>query len=189
MLVPETLITEESLDEIQRWSVGLAPEARNRITLLLEEIRRLKRLVDRRAPQTHKGRGVSTSSSKADVKQCSFMRTIGGKRFRCAAAAKYGDFCGYHKPRELKQQPKGCSAKSRTGWPCEAIVLRENLCPTHWLKAFGHVYLREGDAFRCQLCRATFDYWAVEGRGRDRTGSIKRIAKCPIKLGNKAMQI
>ena len=62
------------------------------------------------------------------------------------------------------------------------VVLRDGLCPTHWERAFGHAYVRDGQGFRCGLCSETFDYWAVEGRGSERRGSVKRLAKCPVKI-------
>ena len=160
-------ITEELLDQIQAWAVQrLTAEEYRLIFGLIEEMRRLWKRIER---NTERGA------------QCSFTRTIAGRQFRCAALATYGSFCGYHKPKRLKQLPKGCVAKNRAGQACKARVLSDDLCPSHWQKAFGHDYERDGQGFRCALCGATFDYWSVEGKGRDRIGSIKRIARCPLK--------
>lgn len=112
--------------------------------------------------------------------QCQFIREIGGLRFRCPARAKYGNFCGYHRPKELKGQPKGCRATARSGMPCAAVILRDDLCATHWQKAFGHVFIRDGQG--CSLCSQKFSYLALEGRGKVLKGRIKRLAKCPAKL-------
>ena len=175
-------VTEEALTEFQKWAVRCCSfEERQRILILIKEIRRLRKLVDRSAGRADTVTHPHTSN-RDSAKQCQFIREIGGHRFQCAAAAKYGDFCGHHKPRHLKQRPKGCTAIGRTGRRCLAVVMRDELCPSHWLKTFGHVYVRDGEGFRCDLCEQRFDYWAVEGRGRDRRGSIKRLAKCPLKL-------
>lgn len=160
-------VTDELLDEIQNWAtLRLSAEEYQAIFGLIEELRRLRKRVTRNADAGE---------------QCEFMRTIAGHQFRCAARAKYGKFCGFHKPRKLKQRPKGCIAKNRAGVACKGVVLRDALCPTHWQKILGHDYARNGQGFRCSLCGETFDYWAVEGKGRDRTGSIKRVARCPMK--------
>ena len=175
-------VSEEALNEVQEWAVRrFSLEECHRILVLIKEIRRLRKLVDRSASPTDTVTRPRTSN-RDSAKQCQFIREIGGHRFQCAAAAKYGEFCGHHKQRHLKQRPKGCTAIGRTGRRCLAVVMRDELCPSHWLKTFGHVYVRDGEGFRCDLCEQRFDYWAVEGRGRDRKGSIKRLAKCPLKL-------
>lgn len=160
-------ITEELLDQIQSWAVRrFTAEEHEVFVHLVQELRRLQKRV---AAKVQKG------------EQCAFIRTIGGHQFRCAALAKHGSFCGYHKPKARKQRTKGCLAKNRAGVACKAFVLRDDLCPTHWQKEFGHDYQRDGKGFRCRLCGAVFDYWAVEGKGRDRIGSIKRVERCPAK--------
>lgn len=175
-------VTDEALNEFQEWAVRrFSLEDCRRILILINEIRRLRKLGDRSASRTGSLAPPHTSN-RDSTKQCQFIREIGGHRFQCAAAAKYGDFCGHHRPRRLKQRPKGCTAIARSGKRCLAVVMRDDLCPSHWLKTFGHVYVRDGEGFRCDLCEQRFDYWAVEGRGRDRKGSIKRLAKCPVKL-------
>ena len=129
--------------------------------------------------------GVTLSpegAQEAGMEQCQFIREIGGVRFRCLARARYGDFCGRHKRKELKGQPKGCRATARSGAPCRAVISRDDLCAIHWQKAFGHVFIRDGQAFRCSLCGWEFSYLAVEGRGKVLKGSITRLAKCPVKL-------
>lgn len=161
------LVTDELLDEVQNWATHrLGAEEYHLIFGLIEELRRLRK----RAAQN-----IETSA------QCEFMRAIAGHQFRCAARAKYGRFCGFHKPRKSKQRSKGCVAKNRAGVACKGVVLRDDLCPTHWQKAFGHDYQRSGQGFRCGLCGEMFDYWTVEGKGRDRIGSIKRVAICAVK--------
>jgi hypothetical protein len=161
-------VTDEFLDQLETWAIRrLTAEEFQEIALLIREMRRLRKRIEGNA---------------ARPAQCEFTRRIAGHHFRCAAAARYGRFCGYHKPRQSKQRSKGCIAKNRDGAPCKAIVLSDELCPTHWQKVFGHDYKREGKGFRCALCDATFDYWTVEGKGRDRTGSIKRVARCPAKV-------
>jgi hypothetical protein len=160
-------ITDELLDQMQAWATHrLTADEYRQIFGLIAEIRRLKKRIDR---------------STERREQCAFTRTIGGQQFRCTATAKYGSFCGHHKPKTLRQRPKGCIARNRTGVACKAVVLSDDLCPTHWQRVFGHDYKRDGTGFRCSLCGAPFDYWLVEGKGRDRTGSIKRVARCPMK--------
>jgi len=176
-------VTDTFLDEAQAWAAqSLTPEGYRLFTILIDEIHRLRRHVD--------GFQLKRSSQDVDpghspapqrVQQCAFMRRIAGHQIQCTAQAKYGDFCGKHKPKKLRQQSKGCAAKNRAGVSCKALVLRDDFCPTHWRARFGHDYRRDGKGFRCSLCGATFDFWTVEGRGSDRVGSIRSLAKCPAK--------
>lgn len=160
-------ITDEMLDQLQVWVVQrLTPEESSLVIAIIQEMRRLR---------TRLARDIQ----KGD--QCTFTRTIAGHQFRCAALAKYGKFCGHHRPRKFKQRNKGCTARNRAGEKCKGMVLKDQLCSTHWQRTFGHDYVREGQGFRCALCAETFDYWAVEGKGRDRIASIKRVARCPTK--------
>jgi hypothetical protein len=145
------------------------------ILRLIAEVRRLKTLLLRPKRSRQKPPPIEAAKCKA-------MRTLAGQSFRCTAVAKYGDYCGLHKPKLLKGKAKGCTATSRSGHPCKAIAMADSLCPSHWEKLLGHDYVRDGPGYRCRLCGSSFDHWAVEGRGRDRRGSIKRIAKCPAKV-------
>jgi len=176
----ESVVTETFLDEVEQWSVRRLPhEEYVRVISLIREIRRLRKLIHP-TPAAMPSRRAAAAGSQ-DRPQCQFIREVGGRRFRCTAEAKYEGFCGYHRVRPLKRQSKGCHAIARTGAPCMAVVMRDGLCPKHWEKTFGHEYIRDGRGFRCALCSATFNYRDVEGWGRGRNGSIKRVAKCPSK--------
>ena len=144
------------------------------ILLLIAEVRRLKSLLPRQKKPRQK-------PPPREASRCKAMRTLGGQSIRCTAVAKYGDYCGLHKPRLLKGKSKGCTATSRSGHPCKAFAMADNLCPSHWEQLLGHDYVRDGSGFQCRSCGASFDYWAVEGLGNDRKGSIKRITTCPAK--------
>jgi hypothetical protein len=143
---------------------------------LIVEVRRLKTLLARKKQRQ--------KSIPIDTPKCKALRMLSGQSIPCTSAARYGDFCGRHKPKLLKGKSKGCMATSRSGRVCKGIVMAENLCPAHWEKSLGHDFVRDGAGFRCQLCGASFDYWAVEGRGVERIGSIKRVARCPAKVQN-----
>src|SRR5260221_14435960 len=126
-------ITEEALNEIQQWAVGcLAQDECDRVMNLINEIRYLRKLVRPVSGGEIKSTARRDRPDQDNKQQCQFIRKIGGHQFRCAAAAKYGDFCGYHKPRQLKNVPKGCRVTARSGAPCMGVVLRDGLCPTHW---------------------------------------------------------
>ena len=180
-------LTDELLDEVQNWATRrLNPEEYRVIFGLIDELRRFRKHLTQNVedPQPLAGAGSRRRTARpgaAPAVQCEFMRTIAGHQFRCAAQARYGSFCGFHRQRKLKQRSKGCTAKNRAGIGCKGVVLKDGLCPTHWQKAFGHAYERDGAGFRCALCGETFDYWVVEGKGRDRIGSIKRVATCRVK--------
>jgi hypothetical protein len=146
------------------------------ILRLIAEVRRLKSLL----PPPKKTR--PKNPPREEVPQCKAVRTLGGQPLRCTAAARYGDYCGRHRPNLLKGKSKGCTAISRSGQPCKGIAIADNLCPSHWERLRGHDYIRDGPGFRCQLCGASFDFWTVEGRGKERRGSIKRVTTCPGKI-------
>jgi len=114
--------------------------------------------------------------------RCKFIRTLAGRRLQCQAAAEYGEYCGWHKTRPLKNRSKGCIAINRAGKPCKAVVHADQLCPKHWEKFLGHEYVRDGDSFQCHLCGESFGFWQVFGKGSERTGSVKHISKCPMKV-------
>ena len=167
-------LTKKLLQQIQKWAdQDLAPERRTWIVALIAEFRKLK---------GWPSAGFEKPKEQI-VSQCKFVRNLAGHVVPCTAPAKYGDFCGLHRTKRLKQRPKGCVARNRAGEPCKAVVFSEGLCPTHWQKTFGHDYVRDGAGFRCESCGSSFDYWTVEGLGRDRKGSIKRVAKCPSRAG------
>src|SRR6266567_6470309 len=142
------------------------------ILRLIAEVQRLKILL-------HRPKKPRQNAPPREEPRCIAMRILGGHPIRCTAAAKHGDYCGRHKAKPLKGKSKGCTATSRSGQACKGIVMADNLCPSHWEKLLGHDYVRDGSGFRCRLCGASFDYWAVEGRGQGRSGSIKRVATCP----------
>ena len=123
-----------------------------------------------------------TLKKGTEFRQCKAIRTVAGHVFQCRAEARFGEFCGYHKPRELKQRSKGCTVLNRDGIECKARVLADGLCPAHWQKAFGHEYVAEGSLFRCRLCNESLESWAVGQRGGRRARGIKRRIKCPAKM-------
>lgn len=128
------------------------------------------------------------STEEADVARagpsarCKFVRTLARQRLQYQAAAKYREYCGWHRTRPLKNQSKGCIAINRAGKPCKAEVHGDQLCPKHWEKLLGHEYVRDGDGFQCHLCGELFGFWQVLGQGSERTGSVKHISKCPTKM-------
>lgn len=181
--MPRIRVNEKLLADLQAWAVHrLTPEEYSAVEAVVLELRRLRKLISGNRSKSISSEPAATDDTAKPPLQCAFMRTLGGQQFRCTAPAKQDGFCGKHKPKKLKQLPKGCSATNRAGRTCKAIVLKNGLCPAHWRAKFGHSYTRDGQGFRCSLCGATFDYWTVEGRGAGRKGSIKSVAECPTKI-------
>jgi hypothetical protein len=147
---------------------------RDTVLRLISEIRRLNSLLT----PAKKSRSMRPTT---EAPRCKAIRVLAGQPSRCAATAKYGEYCGLHKPRALKGKSKGCAAKSRSGKDCTAVVRSDNLCPSHWEQILGHDYERDGSGYRCRLCGQRFDYWEVVGKGNARKGSIKHTQRCPKK--------
>jgi len=157
-------------------ALTLAGGLRRKISTLLAELQR----PDRQTLQ---------ESTRPPFRQCKFMRTLGNQMFQCKAVAKYGDYCGYHKPKDTKGAWKGCTERNNRGARCKATILRDGLCPAHWLKHSGHEYVRHEAGYRCHLCGSRFDWWQVNGHGAARKGSLKYMARCPAKEASKTTRL